>query len=542
VKTVVEDLPKGEDRIESWRFSNLLHTQVNLTPSQIVYAGFLANFWTAPRTGLTALDPLETTVDRRSRQWFFHIKDQVYLTRRALIEFGYAANRTFGREIPQGHELFSVTPYGKRGNFFSDAVRKAARDQLVVNGFLPSFTASGSHQVKGGIDLNRISYAQDVRRTGYENYNEHGVRLRRTLFAGEGVLRQSNYESSTFIQDTWRVRPSLLVEVGTRADWDKVLGRWDISPRVGYAWSPPRLENTRLYGGLARIFDATSLRLFTRPNDQYSVTSYFRPDGVVVRGPALAVFTIGNPALFRPRYHNWNVGWEQRFSSNVAANFQYLRRRGRQGFTYRNSLNQAAGPPPEFVEQFHTTIFDAIYDLGNERIDTYDSFSVSVRHNIRRQYEWMASYTRSRAKSNAVVDVNVDDPVTVINNVGRMPWDSPNRLLSWGYLPTLWKDWAVAYLVEARNGFPFTVQTDDGRSVGEVNSQRFPAFLEMNLHLERRFSFRKHRWAFRFGANNLTNRRNPDIVNNIVTSSRYLVFYGGSGRSTNFRIRWLGRL
>jgi hypothetical protein len=27
----------------------------------------------------------------------------------------------------------------------------------------------------------------------------------------------------------------------------------------------------------------------------------------------------------------------------------------------------------------------------------------------------------------------------------------------------------------------------------------------------------------------------------MITSTRYLQFYGGSGRAFNFRIRWLGR-
>ena len=31
---VIEELPRGHDRTASWNFSNLLHTQVNLTPSE----------------------------------------------------------------------------------------------------------------------------------------------------------------------------------------------------------------------------------------------------------------------------------------------------------------------------------------------------------------------------------------------------------------------------------------------------------------------------------------------------------------------------
>jgi hypothetical protein len=184
---------------------------------------------------------------------------------------------------------------------------------------------------------------------------------------------------------------------------------------------------------------------------------------------------------------------------------------------------------------------DALFDLTNYRRDTFDSYSVSVRYNIKRLYEWMASYTYSRALSNTVVDVSAEDPVMVANNVGRMAWDAPHRFLSWGYLPTPFKNWAVAYLVDSRSGFPFSTVTYDGRIAGAVSSRRYPTFFEMNLHLERRFEFRNHRWALRFGGNNLTGRINPDTVNNIVESPRFLTFYGGNGRAVQFRIRWLGK-
>ena len=62
VKHVVEELPQGLDRVADWRLSNLLHTQVNLTPSNILFGGFLLNYWNAPRQGRDALARMETRV------------------------------------------------------------------------------------------------------------------------------------------------------------------------------------------------------------------------------------------------------------------------------------------------------------------------------------------------------------------------------------------------------------------------------------------------------------------------------------------------
>lgn len=541
LQTVVRDLPKGEDRYSSMRFSNLLSGQVNLSPSHILHASFLVNGWNSPRSGLTAIDPRETTIDRRSRQFFFNVRDQLYLRRGALIEFGLGANRTYGREIPQGHEPLAYTAFGKRGNYYVDGTRRAARDQFLVNAFLPTFKFAGTHQLKSGIDLNHLTYYQDVRRTGYENYSETGARTRSTAFTGSGLARKSNEESAMYLQDSWRPGPHVLIELGLRGDWDRLVNRWSPSPRLGVSWSPARLPNTKFYGGFAQVYDATNLRLFSRPDDQYIVTSYFRPDGALSRGPTLSYFTIDSRPLLRPHARNYTLGAAHALPSGLTFRADFIRRRGTRGFTYRSLLDSPLAPAPAWAAPMNVAALDYIYNLGNERRDAFDSVSLSVRHVIHRQYEWMASYTRSRALSNAVVDISMDDPTIVTDNAGPMPWDSPNRFTGWAYLPLPRKDWAIAAFLDSRTGFPYSTQNEEGRIVGQVNAHRYPYFFEMNLHLEKKFNFRGHRWAWRFGANNITNRVNPDSVNPFLTASRPVRFYGGTGRAFNVRIRWLGR-
>ncbi|MFN3322117.1 MAG: carboxypeptidase regulatory-like domain-containing protein [Bryobacteraceae bacterium] len=539
---IVPELPRGEDRTRSWRISNLLHNQFNLTPSNILYTSFLTNYSFAPRSGLSILDPPETTVDRLARQWFFNIKDQIYLARGTLLEFGYASNRTFGREIPQGRDLYIYTPEGKRGNYFVDAVRKASRDQVLANVFLPAFRAGGEHQIKAGIDLNRLGYWQDVERTGYEHYRLDGTPQRRTVFAGNGQLERQNSEAAIYVQDSWRARPGLLIEAGGRLDWDQILRAWTASPRIGLAWAPPGLESTRVSAGVGITADATNLRLFTRADDQYAMTTYFRPDGDILRGPAVSVYRVDEGRLRAPRYQNWSVGLDHRISASMSGGVHYLRKRGRRGLTYLNTIDAARGFVDGAADTFGTPYFDGIFQLGNQRRDSYDGVDMTFRHNFARQYQWMVSYTRSRSRSNAAIEMGADEPVLFSSTAGPMPWDAPNRLVSWGYLPTKWKDWAIAYMVEWRSGFPFSAVDDEGRQVGAFNAHRFPTFFDMNLHMERRFAARGHRWALRMGFNNITNHRNPTVVNNNVASPFFMSFYDGQRRAANVRIRWLGRI
>ncbi|HLJ15185.1 MAG TPA: TonB-dependent receptor [Bryobacteraceae bacterium] len=525
-ETIIRELPANEDSATSWRFTNFLHTQVNLTPSNILYGGFLVNWYAAARTGLGALNPPPTTTDQRSRQWFFNVKDQIYFSRGSLVEFGYASNRTFNRQIPQGDSLYIMTPFGDSGNYFVNSRQQAGRDQWLTNYFLPSFRLAGAHQLKVGIDLDRLSYFQNTHRTGFSLYNIDNRPVRTVTFAGNGVLGRSNFESSGYVQDSWRVHPGLLVEAGARMDWDEILRNWNVSPRAGVAWSPPHLEHTKISGGYAINYDATSLPLFTRAFDQYPVTVFYPPYGAP-NAPAVSLFTIPNGHLASPRYRTWSAALDQRLPGRIFLRLQALNRRGDHNLGYIDTQNSPA---------------EIIYSLASRGTNSYDSYEVTVRHNFRNEYEWMASYTRSRALSNAVIDLTQDNPLLVADNAGHLGWDTPNRFLSSGYLPTFWRNWALAYLLEARSGFPFSIQDELGRVVGPANSMRYPNFFELDLFAERRFAFRGQNWALRFGFDNITNHSNPNGVNNDVDSPAFLQYYGGQTRALNLRIRWLGKL
>ncbi|MEW5978029.1 MAG: TonB-dependent receptor [Acidobacteriota bacterium] len=535
-KTVIDELPAGQDRSSSWRLSNLLRNQINLTPSNILSTDFLINHLNAPRSRLSALDPIQTTVDQRARQFFLGIKDQVYFGGK-LLEIGYAVNRTFSRTIPQGQAFYSYTPDGREGNYFVDAVQKGGRDQWLANLFLPTFSLAGSHQLKVGLDLDRLHYWQDIRRTGYEFRQLDGTLLNRVTFEGNGLLKYSNFEVSSFLQDSWKVRPGLLLQLGLRQDWDRIVHRFHLSPRLGFSWAAFGLERTKISGGYSIVYDATPLTVLVQAQDQYAVRASFNPDGSLQGSPIATVYA-GGQNLRAPRYRNWNVGLEQELSRQLYIRAAYLNKRGRQGFTYSNLLESTLPPSPVPVPSDATAV---VYRLGNGRRDTFDSFELTTRQVFKGRHEWLFSYTRSRALSSAVLDFGVENPFLIHDNVGPMPWDSPHRVLSWGYLPTFWPKWAVSYLLEARSGFPFSIQDQDGGLVGSVNSHRFPSFFELDVHFERSFVFRGQRLAFRFGANNLTNHSNPNVVINVIDSPRFLSFFGGSDRTFNFRIRWLGR-
>jgi hypothetical protein len=526
-QTVVEDV-KDHNRTPASRVDNLLRTQVNLTPGTLLYFSFLVNGTSAPGAGLSALDPYSTTINRRTRTWFASVKAEKYLARGARIEWGYAEDRTFSRTIPQGSDFYRITPYGRDGNFYVDSRDEARRGQLLVNYSAAPMRLAGTHQIRMGADLDRLDYQRDVRRTGYEQYGIDGRIINRVTFGGSGVYSLPSAEAAWYVVDSWKPRPNLVIEPGLRQDWDELVRRAALSPRISVSYAPFRWKNTKITGGYAITRDAVTLEEFSRPRDQYSLSTSFHSDGSIAFTGQKTLFSIGPRPFEAPKFTNWTAGLEQKLPRNLLLAGSYQRKRGENGLTYVYS------PPPYPADVM------AAFELKNFRRDTFDSAEVTLRQTFGRQFGWMASYTRSRALSNAVISLVVDQPIWVTDNFGRMPWDSPNRFLGWGYFPTPWPNWAISCALDARDGYPFTVQTDHGVTVGEVNSHRLPFYFDLDLHLERRFRLGKHRVALRGGFNNITGHQNPNVVNNVIGASNYLSYYGSQGRHVVFRLRWLG--
>ena len=89
-----------------------------------------------------------------------------------------------------------------------------------------------------------------------------------------------------------------------------------------------------------------------------------------------------------------NIGYEQElpWSMNLRTGYNY--RRLSRGFTYQNQVLPGDLVPPGIVAGLGSNSFDAVYMLANDRRDVFDSFEVTLRQTLRKQYGWMASYTR----------------------------------------------------------------------------------------------------------------------------------------------------
>jgi uncharacterized protein YjbI with pentapeptide repeats len=536
----VPGLPRGQNTVRGTDFSDLSRFQVNLTQANILTGGFLYNLSDDNHNGLSVLNPVPTTLSRRQTLYMSTIRDQHYFGHGALLEAAFADSRGELRTIPQGDQIFEITPTGNLGNYFAALNRHSYRQQWMGNLYLPTLHFLGTHQLKFGVDFEREAFHQQSIRHDYEVLNADNSVQRYVTFAGNPFENRKNFEGAQYVQDHWNLREGLSLEGGLRTEWNEIVRALEVAPRLAVVWAPHFLPDTKLSAGWGVYYDAIDLSLVSTQQDQVSLSTFYLPGGVV-EGPVQTSFQVYDKLLKVPYYQNASASVERKLPHQYYLKAGFTRRAGNRGFTFLPTV-------PITADSFYQGV---TYQLGNTRRERYDAADISLRHTFAGKFEWFAGYTRSSARSNAAVDYSLENPIFGPQGPGPVPWDAPNRFHMWGWAPLpnrilphalqfITHNTSVAYLVEYRTGFPFSRVDEQGFMVGAPNSIRYPDYFNVNLTLERRFTAIHYLWAWRFGFNNITNNPNPNVVNNVMGTPAYLTYTRGQVRAFNVRLRFLG--
>ena len=537
----VSGLPHGQNRTSGTTFSDLARFRVLLAPSNVATGSGLWDMSDRSRTGLSVLNPAETTTNTRQMLLVSSLRDQQYFHGGALLDAGFADTRGFLHSLPQGASLYQITPDGDRGNYFVGRDRHYYRQQFIAILFLPELHLAGTHLVKFGVDFEREAFHQQTVRHDYELLDTGGGVERYVTFAGNPFEQRKNFESAEYVQDHWTPREGLTLEAGVRAEWNEIVREMEIAPRLSVAWSPGHAGETKLSAGWGIYYDAISLETVSAQQDQTSLATFFLPGGVVM-GPVATTFQAIDRLLKAPYDRMASLNAERKLPGGIYA---------RAGYTHRSGVRGLVFEPLTPVS--HQGFYQGTaYLLGNTQSDRYDGFDIGLKRTFAKQFEWSIGYTRSRAHTSAAVQYDLENPVFAAQAPGPLAWDSPNRVRLWGWAPLphrflperlrfLTRNTTTALVVEYRTGFPFNVVDQGGFLVGEPLAQRYPYYFTANLALERTFSAIHYRWAWRCGFDNLTARLNPTSVENVEGTPKFLTFYRGPGRAVDVRLRFLGR-
>ncbi len=149
---IVDSLPSTANTNRNWHGSNMSVFQVHLTNTNILTTSLLVNFQNSRHLGISPLDPVETSRNRRERFYFFSVKDQAYLEGGWVLETGAGMNRLgHAREAPRTGGVY-------------DRPAGAVRQLLPVNGGRGRAAPGPRQPARSGLELERGAPPQVRRR------------------------------------------------------------------------------------------------------------------------------------------------------------------------------------------------------------------------------------------------------------------------------------------------------------------------------------------------------------------------------------------
>jgi len=524
------DLPEGANRNMPYRVGELVKGQVNVSPTHLMNFGFLVNRFQSDNANLSELNPLGTAPELKQDVYLLTAKDQFFRANGLMIETGLAASRFSSAVLPHGNLPYQISPGAVTGSFFKTSDVAASRLQGLMNITLSPAELRGRHEIKLGADVNHIKYDRLLDRMPINILRADQTLSSRILFNGVSESGRNNVEIGAYLQDRWAVSNRLLIESGVRLDRDSVVKRVLASPRLSASALLTQDGETRLALGAGLFYDASNLDILTRPLEGRRIEQSFARDGMALLAnrSVETAFILNDERLEAPRSFGWSMEFERKLPAEIYFRLEYIGRRGIDGYAFELQEGNPLLPPMTVLE------------LNNTRKDRYDALTLTTRRAFRERYMIFASYTRSSARTSAALDFSLDTPIFSPQQGGPLDFDATDRLISWGWAPLV-KKFELAYSLEYRTGYPFSVLNQDRQLVEAPNSRRFPSFLSLNLHAERRVRLLSLNLALRGGFNNITNRRNAFAVDNNINSSNFLRFSGIQGRVFTARIRFLGR-
>ena len=521
--SIVRQQPPAANTVTQWGGDDLLRLQYNLTPNHILHASLLYNRADDSNLGLSALDPQSTTVDGTQHRTFVSLKDQVWL-HNTLFELGLAADGDILEYTPQGTQPYVLMISGTSGNYFQQLHRRGRRVQAIGNLTTARHKWHGDHQFAAGFNLAELAYSQSAGRGEIDALRADGTVVRRTIFQGPAHLRATNSQAGGFFQDTFTPSKRLVFQAGLRTDWDRFTETAMLEPRFSGNFLPFGNDAAKLSLGWGISNSPVNLSLVAQAYDQVQVDSFYNRNTLTM-GPFISQFALPSGGLHQPRFTISSAGYQQKIRRSTLLGVELLVRNGYHSFAY---VKQQPAHP------------GGILLLEDHRKDRYRAATFSARYQFSDSAEFYGAYTRSRATSNQVLNPALGSIFYAGQRAGRLPWDAPNRLVTWGWVPTHIWGLQLSYFFEYRTGYPFSLVNFQQQLIG-ANVRRFPSYASLNLGLEKKFAFGGYLWAARIMVVNALARDNFDAVVNNVDAPNFGAFLGGQGRAFTGRVRFVGR-
>jgi len=528
--SIINGLPSNANEVQQWSGDSLTRLLWLIAPNHSLHGSFLYNQASSTNSGLSTITPISTTSDVTSHRIFGSVKDQWWIGK-TLYELGFAADESYANSVPKGTSPDILLVNGSEGNYYQALHSVGHRYQGFFDAIITGLQWHGAHTISTGADISSVDLSQSAQRTEIQALRTDLTLARLTTFTGPANFYVTDTLAGGFVQDLWTINKHLIAQLGVRADWDRFVQGAIAGPRLALNYLPFADDRTKFTAGWGMYSIPMNLSVIGQTEDQKEVDTLYDLTGkVVTAGPATSQFVQSPNGYQTPYFQIANVGWQQRLKRNTLLGLELLARDEHHGLVYETV------PPGQI---------GATFVLQTSRRDIYRALTATVRHNWENGAYLFASYTRSNARTDQALDPFLGSLYFAAQQPASLSWDAPNRILSWGNVPTPIWGLQFNYFYEYRSGYPFSVINQQQFLVGPPNSLRFPVYSNLTVSLEKQFHFTGRLFAVRVAVVNVLDRSNPDtVVNNIDaigTTPNFLTFSGGQDRAITARLRFISK-
>lgn len=332
------------------------------------------------------------------------------------------------------------------------------------------------------------------------NYNAQGF----TQNFGTSSVQQTNPNVGLYLQDEWKLSSSLTLNAGVRYDLEFLqtinADKNNVSPRIGFAWSPYKAHRTVVRGSYGLFYDRVPLRplanaLLSANNTidptraRFLSYTFSTTDANAPRFPAVAT---APPAGAKPNYSTMDrniqtpysqqasLGIEQQLWNGGTLGLSYQHLRGEHLISSYNTNINLDGSRPDATRgniKPYSSVFDSYFD----------GLEVSFLERPRTWGSARVSYTWSKAIDN-VGEFFFSSPINNFDfgmDRSRSDDDQRHRLVLDASLTSStstarnWHDhlthgWRLGGVLQYYSKLPFNITT--GTNTKQVTSQRPCAF------------------------------------------------------------------
>lgn len=485
--------PFNEERSQS--LNTYLQFDYIRSPAHLITLALHGAPQKANFVGLSFLTPQPAAASWKAHEYRAAVTDR-FDRNGTVFESIVSVAETRGITGAQGEETMVLLPSTTEGNYFFRQDRVAQRLNLVENVTLAPLTGRGQHSVRLG-----ALFAQT---------RLHGHATGRDVIAGTELLpifggrpyRLSDTEVGIFAQDGWEPAAGLRLDMGVRADWQRLPGGLRVAPRTGIAWMPFESTRTVFRGGVGLFYDRVPPLIYAFP---YYPSRNSQPNVLA-------------PGTFMPRALTASVEIDQPVGRHLVLHAGQRHTRATHQLIVYGSTIAANGTTRSRQTE------------------------VTARFRFYEEQDWAISYVHTHARGNLEPFTRLvgDFPAPVIRPpiYGPMPDIIPHRFLTWGVFPVRY-GLRIAPMVEWRNGFPYSSLDIRQQYAGIPNSLYLPAFFSFDWRVSKDIAVRGHKVRFAFSMFNATDHANYDAIRLSVADPQFGEALGRRNRRFRLDFDWL---